>query len=576
MGRRRQLRPRLILVLVTLAALTVPAASSGAHSASPTTATEAPALPASSTSSVLATMARRPVDALLTLAPESTTHDFPAGWEGFHTYAEMSADVKAVADAHPNIVKRFSIGTSYKGRQLWAVKISDNVNVDENEPEVLFDGLHHAREHMSLEMTLAIYHWLVRGYRNDHRITHLVNTHEIWIVFAVNPDGAEYDISGGTYHLWRKNRQPTPDGVHIGTDLNRNYDYHWGCCAGSSKNQANLMYRGPRPFSAPETRAMRDFINSRIVRGRQQIKVAITFHTSGRLVMWPYGYTYTNVPADMTSADHRVFVALGKAMAARNNYKPEQASDLYISSGTTRDWEYGRHRIFGFTFELTVGWYPDDSRIGPETRRNKTAILYLISHASCPYSVIGQSQKYCGPLFDDFEISRGWTINPDGTDTATSGRWTRRNPELTSKDGPKQLGSTPSGRDDLVTGARAGGGPAANDLDGGVTSVRSPDFSLSAGHSYALGFTSTFAHSARSSSADYLRIALIASDASSVVLYQKLGSATDIDGKWVRQRVAIPASFAGKTAHLLIEAADLGRENLLEVGIDDVAVMKVS
>jgi hypothetical protein len=292
--------------------------------------------------------------------------------------------------------------------------------------------------------------------------------------------------------------------------------------------------------------------------------------------MWPYGYTHANVPADMTTADHNVLVRIGKALAARNNYKPEQASDLYISSGTTRDWEYGRHRIFAYTLELTVGWYPDDSRIGPETRRNKTAVLYLISHAGCPYSVIGRSTKYCGPLFDDFEISRGWTVNPEGTDSATSGRWARADPRPTTQDGPKQLGTAPSGRDDLVTGARVLGSTGANDLDGGVTSVRSPDLTLPAGHSYSLGFTSTFAHSAKSSTADYLRITLIADDASTAVLYQKLGSATDVDGKWVARTIAIPPSFAGKTAHLLIEAADLGAENLLEVGIDEVAVMKVS
>ncbi|TME81784.1 MAG: zinc carboxypeptidase, partial [Chloroflexi bacterium] len=416
--------------------------------------------------------------------------DFPRGWEGFHTYAEMSAEVKAVADAHPDIVQRFSIGKSYQGRELWAVKISDNVAVDEDEPEVLFDGLHHAREHISLEMTLAIYHWLVDGYGSDPTITNLVNNREIWIVFAVNPDGAEYDISGGRFHHWRKNRQPTPGTTSIGTDLNRNYDYHWGCCAGSSTNQANLMYRGPRPFSAPETRAMRDFINSRVINGFQQIRTAITFHSSGRLVMWPYGYTYTDVPPDMTAADHLVFVHMGRDMAARNGYKPEQGSDLYVSAGTTRDWEYGRHRIFAFTFELSTGWYPDDSTIGPETRRNKLAIIYLISKAGCPYSVIGQSQKYCGPFFDDFELSHGWNINPDGADTATRGQWQRANPEPTDYRGPKQLGTTVSGRDDLVTGGSAGTSPSANDLDGGVTSIRSPDFTLAAGHGYALNFRS--------------------------------------------------------------------------------------
>jgi carboxypeptidase T len=536
-------------------------------------AASVPATSAAPTRSAASTIPSREQQ---TIATTATANEFPAGWEGFHTYSEMTAYVKTVADAHPAIVHRFSIGQSYQGRQLWAVKVSDNVNTDESEPEVLFDGLHHAREHMSLEMTLQIYRWLVNGYGKDSEITRLVNSREIWIVFAVNPDGAEYDISGGKYHLWRKNRQPTPGSSYVGTDLNRNYDYHWGCCAGSSANPANLMYRGWKPFSAPETRAMRDFINSRVVHGRQQIRMAITFHTSGRLVMWPYGYTYANVPPDMTSLDQRTFVALGKSMASRNGYKPEQASDLYISAGTTRDWEYGVHRIFAFTFELTVGWYPDDSAIGPETRRNRTAILFLISKAWCPYSAISsQVTHYCGPLYDDFEGARGWRVNPDGTDTATSGRWQRGNPAPTWSSGPKQLDSVGSGRYALVTGALAGSGATANDLDG-VSSIRSPDFSLSAGHRYKLFFKSSFAHSSASTSSDYWRIRIVRNGGGTAILYARRGSATDVDGKWVSRTVSIPSSFAGSKAHLVIEAVDAANGNLFEVAVDDIAVMRVS
>ncbi len=154
--------------------------------------------------------------------------EFPAGREGYHSYTEVAADVAAVAAAHPDIVTRFSIGKSYQGRELWAAKISDNVAVDEAEPEVLFDGGTHADEHMGVEMALHILHWLVDGYGTDARITNIVNGHEVWIVFLVNPDGAEYDISGGKFHYWRKNRQPTPGSKSIGTDLNRNFGYKWG------------------------------------------------------------------------------------------------------------------------------------------------------------------------------------------------------------------------------------------------------------------------------------------------------------------------------------------------------------
>ncbi|MFL5679069.1 MAG: M14 family zinc carboxypeptidase [Chloroflexota bacterium] len=541
----RRVRPTLLACLAVAALVSAPGTAVASRVATPLTAAAAPAA------------------------------DFPVGAEGFHTYAELAADSLAVANAHPAIVKRFSIGKSYQGRDLWAVKISDNVNVDEAEPEVYFDGGTHAREHMSVEMTLAIMHWLVNGYGTDATITRLVNTREIWIVFNVNPDGSEYDISGGKYHGWRKNRQPTPGSTSIGTDLNRNFDYHWGCCAGSSTNPAANLYRGPSAFSAPETRAVRDFINSRVIGGRQQIRTMMTFHTDGRLVLWPFGYTMTDIPPDMTAADHAVAVAIAKAIGAKNGYKPEQASDLYISAGTTRDWAYGVHRIFAYTIEMTVGAYADDSTIGPETLRNKSSVLYLIDAAGCPYALVNASQSHCGPLWDDFETSRGWTVNPDGTDTATHGMWQRANPAGTSYNGARQLGTTTSGSADLVTGAAIGGSTSANNVDGGVTSVRSPDFSLPAGNSYGVRFRYYLSHYAGANAGDYLRVRLV-SAGGSATLFEELATNGDDVATWATANVSIPASFVGTTAHLVIEAADNGAPGLVEAGIDDVSVMRVA
>ena len=104
----------------------------------------------------------------------------------------------------------------------------------------------------------------------------------------------------------------------------------------------------------------------------------------------------------MTQDDHDVFVAMGQAMAATNGYTPQQASDLYISDGGIRDWMYGAHRIFSFTFEMYPvtsgqgGFYPPDEVIPAQTARNRAAILYLIEKADCPYAVIGKQAQYCG------------------------------------------------------------------------------------------------------------------------------------------------------------------------------------
>ncbi|HEX6289671.1 MAG TPA: M14 family zinc carboxypeptidase [Herpetosiphonaceae bacterium] len=326
--------------------------------------------------------------------------DFPPADSAYHNYTEMSNEIASVASRYPSITSRFSIGKSYENRDLWTMKISDNVATDESEPEVLFVGLHHAREHLTVEMALYIMNELTSKYGVDSRVTNIVNTREIYIVFNLNPDGGEYDVLNDTYHSWRKNRQPNSGSSYVGTDLNRNYSYKWGCCGGSSGSTSSDTYRGPSAFSAPETARLRDFINSRVIGGRQQIKTSISFHTYSELILWPYGYTYTNVPADMTADDENVFRTMGQAMAATNNYTPQQASDLYIADGTSDDWMYGVHKIFAYTFELyprgsSPGFYPPDEYIGPQTSRNREAVLYLLEKSDCPYAVIGKQAQYC-------------------------------------------------------------------------------------------------------------------------------------------------------------------------------------
>ena len=502
--------------------------------------------------------------------------EFPKGWEGYHTYAEVAAAAKAVADAHPTIAQRFSIGKSYQGREIWAMKISDNVATDENEPEVLYEGLHHADEHMTAEMTLKIMHWLVDGYGTDPRITSIVDTREIWIILEVNPDGAEYDIAGGRFHRWRKNRQPTPGTPYIGTDLNRNYGYRWGGGGRTSTNPQAITYRGTSAFSTPEARAVRDFLASRVVGGRQQIRLSISFHESGRLVMWPYGYTMTDIPGDMTRADHDALVAIGRRMAGSNGYKPEQASDLYITSGTTRDFLYGMYRTFSYTFEMSVTDYPDDSKIASETGRNKWAVLYLAERAWCPLSVLGATVRTarCGAFDDDLEVARGWGSNPDGTDTATTGRFTRSNPAATSSNGPKQLGNVPSGSRAFVTGASAGASPNTNDLDG-RTSVRSPAITLPSTTGQYLYFRYVFAHGANSSSADKLVASIETSGGGRTPVFTRVGKASDVDGAWKFIYIPVDA-WAGQTIRIHFEAVDGASNSLVEVEIDDVRITRGS
>ncbi|MFF1299161.1 MULTISPECIES: M14 family metallopeptidase [unclassified Streptomyces] len=328
--------------------------------------------------------------------------DFPAADSKYHNYAEMTNEINSAVSANSSIASTRVIGTSYQGRDIVAIKISDNVATDESEPEVLFTHQQHAREHLTVEMALYLLNELTSDYGTDSRVTNMVNNREIWIVPDLNPDGGEYDVATGSYRSWRKNRQPNSGSSYVGTDLNRNWAYRWGCCGGSSGSTSSETYRGPAAESAPEVKVVADFVRSRVVGGVQQIKAGIDFHTYSELVLWPYGYTTANTATGMTADDRNAFAAVGGKMAASNGYTPEQSSDLYITDGSIDDWLWGSQKIFGYTLEMYPssssggGFYPPDEVIAAETARNRDAVLQLLENSDCMYRSIGKEAQYCG------------------------------------------------------------------------------------------------------------------------------------------------------------------------------------
>jgi carboxypeptidase T len=332
---------------------------------------------------------------------EVRLYDFPSADSKYHNYAEMTAEIDQRLAAYPGIMRKQVIGKSYQGRDIVAVKISDNVGTDEAEPEVLFTHHQHAREHLTVEMALYLIRELGAGYGSDSRITNMVNGREIWIIPDLNPDGGEYDIATGSYRSWRKNRQPNSGSSYVGTDLNRNWNYKWGCCGGSSGSTSSETYRGSAAESAPEVKVVADFVRSRVVGGKQQITAGIDFHTYSELVLWPFGYTYSDTATGMTADDNAAFKAVGQKMAASNGYTAEQSSDLYITDGSIDDYLWGTQKIFSYTFEMYPtsssggGFYPPDEVIERETSRNRDAVLQLLENADCMYRSIGKQTQYC-------------------------------------------------------------------------------------------------------------------------------------------------------------------------------------
>ncbi|MFQ5651126.1 MAG: M14 family metallopeptidase [bacterium] len=291
----------------------------------------------------------------------------------YHTYEEVSAELQQLQSEFPAIAKVVELGESVEKRKIWGLKISDNVAVEEEEPEVLFIGGHHAREWISVDVPLLLAHNLLSHYATDERVQALVDNGEIWIVPLLNPDGHQYSVTSN--RLWRKNRRNNGDGT-FGVDLNRNYGYEWGG-PGSSGDTFSDIYRGPAPFSEPETQGIRDFA------GAHEFLAMISYHNYSQLVLFPWGHT--NAPAPDEALLDQLATTLADSILAVHGkrYTPQQSSDLYLASGDATDWLYGETRVPSFTIELrprssNPGFQLPESQIQPTFEENLPAALFLI------------------------------------------------------------------------------------------------------------------------------------------------------------------------------------------------------
>jgi carboxypeptidase T len=316
------------------------------------------------------------------------TLDFPLKDSDYHNFDELTLDLKKVATQYPNVAKLLTIGESIEGRPLYMMKLSGSAlalnKANPSLPSILFTGMHHAREHLSVELPLAMIERLAEGYQKDPKIRKLLNTRVVYIVPMLNPDGQVYDLAGKRYRWWRKNRRNNGDGT-FGVDLNRNYGYKWGT-VGASPNSGAETYHGPSAFSEPETQAIRNFVES-----QDQLNMVISFHTFSELILYPWGHTNRRV---RDSKDREIFVTMAETMADMNGYKPMQSSGLYKTSGDTCDWAYGVHGIICFTFELYPGsrwdggFYPGDEIIPSVIENNWDPVLYAISYVDDPYRAV--------------------------------------------------------------------------------------------------------------------------------------------------------------------------------------------
>ncbi|MDM7916763.1 MAG: M14 family zinc carboxypeptidase [Candidatus Eisenbacteria bacterium] len=295
----------------------------------------------------------------------------------WHTYQETIDELTLLHSQYPNLTTEpISLGTTSEGRNVWAIKVSDNPGIEEDdEPDVLYDGVHHAREIMTVEVCLYFARYLCENYGTDPLCTFLVDNRQVWFVPIVNPDGFVYNEltnpDGGG--MWRKNRRVNGGGCY-GVDNNRNYPFFWGG-QGSDGDPCSDGYRGPSPGSEPENQAIMNLVNS------HHFATHNSWHSVVGMQLLPWGYTLAHTPDDPWLR------RIGAEMSRDNGYLVGQPGEiLYIVSGGSIDWMYGDEsehaRIFSFSTEIGgSGFWPLESEREGLLQENLYSILYTTAIA---------------------------------------------------------------------------------------------------------------------------------------------------------------------------------------------------
>lgn len=294
----------------------------------------------------------------------------PAGFElgtvgGFLSIDKCLEHLDSMAAQYPDLISpRYAMAQqTQNGRQLWWVRLSDNPTTNEDEPEVLYTGMHHAREPIGMQLLIYYMWYLLENYDTDPDCQYIIDNFELYFVPIINMDGYAYNIqnnpNGGG--MWRKNRRPNDDGSY-GVDLNRNYGYMWGYDnGGSSPTPSDETYRGPSAFSEPENQNLRDFCEG------HEFSIAINYHSYANLLLYPWGYIPDLCPED------EIFSAISQILTYENGYEfGPGCTTIYPTNGGSDDWMYGEQTtkdpIYSYTPEVgdgSAGFWPPASMIIP-------------------------------------------------------------------------------------------------------------------------------------------------------------------------------------------------------------------
>ncbi len=317
------------------------------------------------------------------------------GFECYRTVDETYADAVQLTVDYPDLAEWIDVGDSWEktdgqtGHDLRVLKLT-NANTSGFKPKLFVMSAIHAREYTTAETNTRFGEYLLDNYATNADARWILDHHEVHLMLQSNPDGR---VKAQTGLSWRKNTNENycgPTSNSRGADLNRNFEFGWGCCGGSSGNQCNLTYRGAAPASEPEVDAIQAYVKSIFPDQRgpgindaapsDATGVFIDVHSFSELVLYPWGNTFDAAP------NQQGLRTLARKFAFFNGYSPEQATELYITDGTTDDFAYGDLGLASYTFELGTSFFQNcgtfENTIYPD---NLQALIYAAKTVRAPY-----------------------------------------------------------------------------------------------------------------------------------------------------------------------------------------------
>ena len=312
------------------------------------------------------------------------------GFEAFRPYdgaGGIEEELREIARRNPQITKLVSLGTTYQGREILALRMTQGargVPIGQR-PAVLYQGTTHAREWISTEVTRRLMLWYLDGWKSNDMVKKLLQKNELWFVPVVNPDGYQYTFD--SERLWRKNLRDNNENGSVdgsdGVDINRNYPENWNYDdEGSSSEVTSETYRGPAPASEPESQASIALFDT------VDFEFAISYHSFGQLLLYSQGWQ-----VQTPSADDPIFVALTGTdeEPAVEGFDPDVGAELYTTNGEFTDWAHAERDALAWTPELSEGCdgcgfvFPDDEAlVQEEFEKNLDFALRVAQSAQDP------------------------------------------------------------------------------------------------------------------------------------------------------------------------------------------------